>query len=140
MNATFYAMNLRDFAMTIGLVLCASSAVSESKMHKWVDEKGKIHYGDRVPEQYRDSAEAMGAVDNISIVGPEAEVRRQNKQHVSQLRRETAQQKETKARAGKNDDNTTKPQKRSRSWCRDRFPNNVKLRTECLRSSSSNED
>lgn len=33
------------------LILCLSS-VASAKMYRWVDENGKVHYGDRIPAKY----------------------------------------------------------------------------------------
>ena len=41
------AINVIGFVIVSGLMLPAQAA-----LNKWVDEKGQVHYGDRVPAQY----------------------------------------------------------------------------------------
>ena len=41
------------------LLMLLASPVS-AEIYKWVDEKGKVHYGDRVPEKYKDQAGDAG--------------------------------------------------------------------------------
>jgi hypothetical protein len=37
--------------LSLALVLAAASAAATAQAYRWVDEKGKVHYGDRPPSQ-----------------------------------------------------------------------------------------
>jgi hypothetical protein len=46
--------------LTVAACLCLSvSGIANAQVYKWVDEKGKIHYGDHPPEQERASKLAV---------------------------------------------------------------------------------
>ena len=46
--------------LTVAVCLCVSvSGIANAQVYKWVDEKGKIHYGDHPPEQERASKLAV---------------------------------------------------------------------------------
>ncbi len=38
--------------LTLLLALTSSAPVHAGKLYKWVDEKGQVHYGDRIPPEY----------------------------------------------------------------------------------------
>jgi hypothetical protein len=44
----------------VGLVMLIFQApLSVAEIYSWVDEKGKTHYGDKIPQQYRDSSQEV---------------------------------------------------------------------------------
>lgn len=47
------------------LLLCLAPLAWAGELHKWVDEHGKVHYGDKVPERYRDKAQGVKADLNV---------------------------------------------------------------------------
>lgn len=51
----------------IGFVLLVLPWASFADVVKWTDENGKVHYGDRVPEKYKDQSEQV-SVDNPNFV------------------------------------------------------------------------
>lgn len=114
-----------------------ASPLAQADIVKWIDENGKVHYGDRVPEKYKDQIEIVEQ-DNISVVSPESKVARENRRHVNKLRaedhrRERAERemqrkitREQEAQAKK------EAEKDDMIACRNRHPSNVKRRTECF--------
>ena len=44
-------------SLTVGLLACCT--LSEAQVSKWVDESGVVHYGDSVPEKFRNSAKIV---------------------------------------------------------------------------------
>lgn len=127
------------------LIMCLAitfslPAITADEIVKWVDENGKVHYGDKVPEQYKEQAEKVE--DSISVVGPEDEVRDQNKSHVNQLKQEAALEDYRQKREQQAADKQSKDKqgKKQRSWqpktreeCRDLYVNRTAARTECFR-------
>jgi len=121
-------------------------ATTADEIVKWVDENGKVHYGDKVPDQYKEQAQKVET--GISIAGPEAEVRDQNKAHVDQLKSEAnlKDYKERKEQQVRDKQNTAdKKKKKPRSWepqtreeCRNRYVNRTAARTECFRRVDEN--
>lgn len=41
------------------IVLLAVTPVANAALHKWVDEKGQVHYGDQIPPQYIDQKRSV---------------------------------------------------------------------------------
>lgn len=130
------------------VVLVFAGEISAQEIVKWVDENGKVHYGDKVPEQYQAAAEVVKT--DISVVSPEVDVRNANEQHVQQLRREDAKEEKVEARktlkreqaqakkqrAGAN---SQKSHALTREECRDRYVQRVAHRTECFKRAEEHE-
>ena len=53
----------RELAI-LTLALCASAPHLHAEMYQWVDENGKRHFGDKVPEQYQEGASDVGVATN----------------------------------------------------------------------------
>lgn len=60
--------------MSLRLTLCVGAFVGFSNcsaqgINKWVDENGRIHFGDRVPAEYRESATAveLKSINTVSV-------------------------------------------------------------------------
>ena len=49
----------------IVLALCTSVSPLGAEMYQWVDENGKRHFGDRVPEQYQEGASDISVKPNV---------------------------------------------------------------------------
>lgn len=121
------------------LIFMGVTQLTWAEVLKWVDENGKVHYGDTIPEQYKDQAEVLEE-DKVNVVSPEADVKRKNTTHVNKLRAEDAQRlREQKQQAKKAQREWQYKQKQesekstlSREECRNKYPNKVKLRTECF--------
>lgn len=121
-------------------------ATTADEIVKWVDENGKVHYGDKVPDQYKEQAQKVET--EISVAGPEAEVRDQNKAHVDQLKNEAnlKDYKERKEQQALDKQRTAdKKKKKQRSWepqtreeCRNRYVNRTAARTECFKRVDEN--
>lgn len=47
--------------VALAATLLGASAALASTVYRWVDEQGRVHYSDVVPEQYRDSAKPVNA-------------------------------------------------------------------------------
>lgn len=54
--------------LPLALLLLATALPASAEVYKWVDEKGRTHFGEVVPERYRKSATTLapGAVNTIS--------------------------------------------------------------------------
>ncbi|TVZ37309.1 uncharacterized protein DUF4124 [Alteromonadaceae bacterium 2753L.S.0a.02] len=52
------------------IVLTAMPTVATAGVVKWTDEHGKVHYGDRVPEKYKEKAEQV-EVDTTNVISNE---------------------------------------------------------------------
>lgn len=46
-------------------LLCGPVLASAAELHKWVDEHGKVHYGDKVPTQHEQNAKPVEAPVNV---------------------------------------------------------------------------
>jgi hypothetical protein len=57
------------------LLFSISLAVHGADVFSWVDEDGKTHYGDIVPERYKQKAKKLEGVDVPSVQRQEAEAR-----------------------------------------------------------------
>ena len=44
---------MRFTLLTLSAVLLACAFPAQAKMYKWVDENGQIHFGDKIPTEYR---------------------------------------------------------------------------------------
>lgn len=44
---------MRFALLTISAVILFNPLVAQSKMYKWVDEEGNMHFGDRIPPKYQ---------------------------------------------------------------------------------------
>ena len=50
--------------LLLGL-LCGPVLASAGQLHKWVDEHGKVHYGDKVPTQHEQNATPVETPVNV---------------------------------------------------------------------------
>ncbi len=58
-------MSHRSFVSALGaLSLLASAVVDAATVYRWVDEQGKVHYSEVVPERYRNVAKPLGIAPN----------------------------------------------------------------------------
>lgn len=57
-------LRLRPLVAVCTLWLLASTGVVAATIYRWVDEQGKVHYSEVVPERYRGVARAVGAPAN----------------------------------------------------------------------------
>lgn len=126
--------DIKQFGLVF-FVCCVAAfgaAGSWGDIIKWVDEDGDIHYGDRVPEKYKESAEVLHK-DEVSVVGQEGDIKQQNKQYSSSLKQQDYEERQRKIRAQREaESNQTVSSGLTKEDCRNRFPNNVKMRTQCF--------
>lgn len=118
------------------LIVCSFGFYNDlaaDEIVKWVDEKGKIHFGDKVPPQYKDQAEQVETKPTI-IIAPDEKVRQQNRDIVSRYKREAAQQQKKKNKPEHQSSGNQLPREpvKTREWCRNTYNNKVKDRTECF--------
>ncbi|MFT7561741.1 MAG: hypothetical protein ACI93R_003672 [Flavobacteriales bacterium] len=109
-----------------------------AQVHKWVDDEGNVHFGDRVPDQYKTEAETIKE-DTISIVTPETDISRQNRATFNRLAKEQQNENKTQNQAG-NSSNSNQRRGAAKEpptveECRNRHRTNVKKRTECFSQS-----
>ena len=45
--------------MKFFLILLVLAFPVQAEIYKWIDEKGKTHFGDRVPEKYQKKADGL---------------------------------------------------------------------------------
>lgn len=105
---------------------------------KWIDEYGRVHFGDKAPPKYQAQSEIV-KLREITVVAPEQEIRDKNKRQARQYRHQ-----DSNARKRLNDKKRNKPlrsndsgrsslKKLSRADCRDSYPNNTPKRTACFK-------
>ena len=111
-----------------------------AQTYTWKDDRGKTHYGDNVPPEYKDSAKLI-ELQPLNTVAPEEHVRQLNKTAVNRLRREDAQNKQSKIIASETNTIQTEPAapQITREQCRDQPYLTVKQRTECFRAAADAE-
>lgn len=129
MNRLYLSLSFAAFVSTLA---CSASA----EILKWVDEKGKVHYGDRVPPEYQQRSEVIENPEPV-IVAPEPEIRQQNSAMVSEYKREAAIQDERRKKEAQSFAPQKGDQGLSRQDCRNRYKNKVKARTDCFRAVAS---
>lgn len=61
--------NALIYVILVGLFFQTNNAHTD--IVKWVDEEGKTHYGDKVPEEYKKSSESID-VNNVNVVKNDA--------------------------------------------------------------------
>ncbi|MCK5394474.1 MAG: DUF4124 domain-containing protein [Gammaproteobacteria bacterium] len=44
---------MRIGLLTLSIVLLMSPLAAQAKLYKWVDDKGRVHFGDRIPYKYQ---------------------------------------------------------------------------------------
>ena len=75
---------MRLMLLVISTVLLCGSFAAQAKMYKWVDEKGQVHFGDRIPVKYQikahDEINESGVVVKSNPAAKTAEERRKEKQ------------------------------------------------------------
>lgn len=131
--------NLKLLVLLAVAVSVSVVNVSAQQVVKWVDENGRVHYGDKVPEQYEAAAEVIET--DISVISPEAEVRDANQQHVQQLRQddaweenaETREERERQRAEAKRQRELSRSKPLTREECRNIHVNRVARRTECFK-------
>ena len=115
-----------------------SRTVSAEAM-KWVDEKGKVHYGDRVPEKYRKSAEPV-ELQEAPRQGLDEEELKALKRKTSNYEKQVAQQRKAEEREKRKRAKkaslapVTPPQatRPTREQCRDMHPSKTADRVRCF--------
>lgn len=122
------------FAVTIVMF---SRQTLASKIVKWVDENGKVHFGDKAPANMIKNAEEI-AIEHAPVNVPEKETQRKNSQFWHQQEQAAEQAKKQKKR----DQHYRKKQKEKQvktpsieeqvMACRDKHTANVRRRTECF--------
>lgn len=85
-------------ALVTGLAAAAAQAAEGKQLYRWVDEKGQVHYGDRVPaSSAKQGRESMknGVVTKViprELTGPELE-REQARQAAAKVAEDARQQR-----------------------------------------------
>ncbi len=126
-------------SILITLLCLLYSAAAVAGVVKWVDENGKVHYGDRVPEKYKDQAEQV-EMDNMSVVGQEAETKDANRQYTQKLKQQDYREQQQQKRELEKQRKAAKKKKKptlTREMCRNWYPTLVKKRTECFQKVES---
>lgn len=66
-------MRKNRLAVAISVLLaCFIQLSAAAEIYSWVDERGKKHYGDRVPEKYRDQGNNVSVSPTNTFDGPAA--------------------------------------------------------------------
>ncbi len=75
---------MRLVLLAISTALFCGSFAAQAKMYKWVDEKGQMHFGDRIPVKYQlkahDELNESGVILKSNPAAKTAEERREEKQ------------------------------------------------------------
>ena len=80
-------------------LLSASAVVFSGQIYKWTDNNGRIHYGDEIPSQYKNTDESIKA-DGMSVIGYDkvpdtTPTRPATENHKSEARKKTADKQHT---------------------------------------------
>lgn len=126
---------MNRLGLCISLLMISFSSVSE--VMRWTDEEGNVHFGDTVPVEHQESAEAVEHPP-INTVAPEDNIRYQNSQVVQRYRaedeqraREARERQENPANKPEESSQSSEPAKLTREYCRNKFIN-TKALTECF--------
>ena len=112
-----------------------------AEMVKWVDDKGRVHFGDSVPSEYAEKKEVV-ELGETTIIAPESAVKLQNTRHYRRLKAEDGDAARAKQKAEEQaaQNRQYEQPKLTREMCRDRHgPNRVALRTACFRQAYEQE-
>lgn len=71
---------------TICLYLLCLAAPVSSEVYRWTDGDGKIHYGDRAPQEQRDRAARVNIITGPAEIDPETEKMRQQMRSIEEGR------------------------------------------------------
>lgn len=74
------------------LIACLSTLGYAAGIYKWVDEKGIVHYGDTVPEKYKDTATDETKLKDAQPPTDEAEAMQKREKARATLEREPLNQ------------------------------------------------
>jgi len=87
---------LGPFASAAAFVVLASASISvaDAAVYRWVDDKGKVHYAEVVPQRYQDVAKRVGA----PATEPSAEQRREALERAQQEKAKAAEMATEKQR------------------------------------------
>ena len=128
---------MKQFLSGLLILLLASISFSD-EVYKWVDENGKVHYGDKIPEAYKQQTEQLDV--EINVVGQDESTRNKNDAYVYELERKEAQKKALERQAEyRRQRNVAKSKSRSRKpltreQCRDRYVKRNAYRTDCFKA------
>lgn len=127
-------------AFAAAIVTFACSSLNATEIVKWVDEKGKVHFGDKAPSGKENAVERI-VLENAPTNKPEKTTQKNNQEYwLREQQRKEAQAEKLKAQASaKKSQKNTKPElsdEEKRSLCRDTFVSNVRKRTQCFKSIS----
>lgn len=79
------------------LPLAAASVSAQTRLYRWVDDKGVVHYGDRVPPEYANRDRDVLNDRGIAVGREQGELSEQEKE--AQRQRQAAEAHEREARA-----------------------------------------
>ncbi len=79
-------------ALTIALALALTSTSASAEIYRWVDENGKVHYGDKIPAKYAKTEQQKLNKQGLTV---ETRQRQQTEEELEAIRREAeARQKQ----------------------------------------------
>lgn len=79
-------------ALTIALALALTSTSASAEIYRWVDENGKVHYGDKIPAKYAKTEQQKLNKQGLTV---ETRQRQQTDEELEAIRREAeARQKQ----------------------------------------------
>lgn len=79
-------------ALTLALALALTSTFASAEIYRWVDENGKVHYGDKIPAKYAKTEQQKLNKQGLTV---ETRQRQQTDEELEAIRREAeARQKQ----------------------------------------------
>lgn len=144
-------MITRNLFLPLLVVSLFSASVCMSQV-KWVDEKGRVHFGDRLPDGYEGQAEEVELKPAPSLGATEEEIKKMERERKEAERRRKREEyleskRAAKAREAKKSASQSYIPPMTRKECRDSYPpnsyagqdRNAKMRIECFRKATDNQ-
>ncbi len=74
-------------ALTLAFALALTSTFASAEIYRWVDENGKVHYGDKIPAKYAKTEQQKLNKQGLTV---ETRQRQQTEEELEATRREAA--------------------------------------------------
>lgn len=106
---------------------------------KWTDEKGHVHYGDKVPDQYKNTAKTIEE-DKVQFVEQKPSSSRPKAGYKYPQSSGGPVTKKINRMDKKSEEENMSEYEKGRIHCRNSYPNNVKYRTQCFNSIGTSDE
>ncbi|WP_075186703.1 DUF4124 domain-containing protein [Teredinibacter haidensis] len=138
-----YARLLALVAITVLAPPLFAEGDEVKQASKWVDEDGRVHYGDTIPEKYRNKAEAINLEEAPKQGLSDKEIAAQKRKtatyqrHLDLTRKSEAHRKSHPPEAKPQNNGAKRESVLTREQCRDRHPHKTADRVRCFKKAES---